>query len=227
MYKLYGALGGASLAPHCVLEKGGLPYEFIEVNIARDVERDPEYLELNPHGRIPTLVFDDQVIIESAAICIYLADKHSHTQLSPPLDHPDRASYIQWMVYATNTLQETMVLKLYTHKHTDDPGCSDQVASRASSKLDMIISFIEKSLGRTEGPFFLESGLSTADIYLHMLTAWDPSIRDRIVSSSSTSSIPADKRLTNIQRSYQAMLKQPDIAKTFATNGHKITAVTA
>ena len=59
MYKLYGALGGASLAPHCVLEKGGFPYEFIEVNIARDVERDPEYLELNPHGRIPTLVFDD------------------------------------------------------------------------------------------------------------------------------------------------------------------------
>ena len=154
MYKLYGALGGASLAPHCVLEKSGLPYEFIEVNISRDVERDPEYLKLNPHGRIPTLVFDDQVIIESAAISIYLADKHPQTQLSPPMDHPDRASYIQWMVYITNTLQETMVLKLYTYKYTDDPNCSDQVASRASSKLNMIISFIEKSLGRTEGPFF-------------------------------------------------------------------------
>ena len=84
MYKLYGALGGASLAPHCVLEKSGLPYEFIKVNISRDTERDPEYLKLNPHGRIPTLVFDDQVIIESAAISIYLADKHSHTQLSLP-----------------------------------------------------------------------------------------------------------------------------------------------
>ena len=95
MYKLYGALGGASLAPHCVLEKSGLTYEFIEVNIARDTERDPEYLKLNPHGRIPTLVFDDTVIIESAAISIYLADKHLNTELSPRLDHPDRASYIQ------------------------------------------------------------------------------------------------------------------------------------
>ena len=83
MYKLYGALGGASLAPHCVLEKSGLAYEFIEVNIARDTERDPEYLKLNPHGRIPTLVFDDTVIIESAAISIYLADKHANTELSP------------------------------------------------------------------------------------------------------------------------------------------------
>ena len=220
MYKLYGALGGASLAPHCVLEKSGLPYEFIKVNISTDTERDPEYLKLNPHGRIPTLVFDDQVIIESAAISIYLADKHSHTQLSPPLDHPDRASYIQWMVYITNTLQETMVLKLYTYKYTDDPNCSDQVTSRASSKLNTIISFIEKSLGRTEGPFLLGSGLSTADIHLHMLTAWDPSIKDRVVSSSSTSSVPANQRLINIQRSYQAMLKEPDVAKTFVMNGH-------
>jgi len=111
-------------------------------------------------------------------------------------------------------------LKLYTYKYTDDPNCSDQVTSRASSKLNTIISFIEKSLGRTEGPFLLGSGLSTADIHLHMLTAWDPSIKDRVVSSSSTSSVPANQRLINIQRSYQAMLKEPDVAKTFVMNGH-------
>ena len=90
MYKLYGSLGAASLSPQCVLEESGLPYEFIEVDISEDTERDPEYLKLNPHGRIPTLIFEDQVMIESAAISIYLADKHAHTQLSPPLDHPKR-----------------------------------------------------------------------------------------------------------------------------------------
>ena len=221
MYKLYGALGGASLAPHCVLEKSGLAYELIEVNISRDTARDPDYLKLYPHGRIPTLVFDDTVIIESAAISIYLADKHPNTELSPRLDHPDRASYIQWMVYITNTLQETMIQKLYTYKYSDDPKCTNQVASRASSKLDMIITFLEESIGQTEGPFFLESGLSTADIYLHMLTAWDPSIKERILSSSSTSTITSEKRLINIENSYHEMLKQPDISKTFILNGHQ------
>jgi len=220
MYKLYGALGGASLAPHCVLEKTGLAYEFIEVNISRDTERDPEYLKLNPHGRIPTLVFDDTVIIESAAISIYLADKHRNTELSPRFDHPDRASYIQWMVYITNTLQETMTQKLYTYKYSDDPNCRNQLASRASSKLNMIISFLEESIGQTEGPFFLESGLSTADIYLHMLTAWDPSIKERVLPSSSTSTISSKERLINIEHSYYEMLKQPDISKTFIQNGH-------
>ena len=85
----------------------------------------------------------------------------------------------------------------------------------------MIISFLEESIGQTKGPFFLESGLSTADIYLHMLTAWDPSIKERVLSSSSTSTIPSEKRLTNIENSYHEMLKQPDISKTFILNGHQ------
>ena len=220
MYKLYGSLGAASLTPQCVLEESGLPYEFIEVDISEDTERDPEYLKLNPHGRIPTLVIDDQVMIESAAISIYLADKHSHTQLSPPLDHPERSRYLQWMVYLTNTLQETLLLKMYSSLYTDDPQGHDATISRATSKLDTIMSFVEKSLSLTEGPFFLGNGLSTADIYLNMLTGWDPTIQVRILSSSTTADIPENQRYTNIERNYAEMLKRPGIAKTFSANGY-------
>ena len=220
MYKLYGSLGAASLSPQCVLEESGLPYEFIEVDISEDTERDPEYLKLNPHGRIPTLVIDDQVMIESAAISIYLADKHSHTQLSPPLDHPKRSQYLQWMVYLTNTLQETLLLKMYSSLYTDDPQGYDATISRATSKLDTIMSFVEKSLSLTEGPFFLGNGLSTADIYLNMLTGWDPTIQVRILSSSTTADIPKNQRYTNIERNYSEMLKRPGVAKTFSANGY-------
>ena len=220
MYKLYGSLGAASLTPQCVLEESGLPYEFIEVDISEDTERDPEYLKLNPHGRIPTLVIDDQVIIESAAISIYLADKHSHTQLSPPLDHPERSRYLQWMVYLTNTLQETLLLKMYSSLYTDDPQGYDATISRATSKLETIMSFVEKSLSLTEGPFFLGNELSTADIYLNMLAGWDPTIQVRILSSSTTADIPKNQRYTNIERNYSEMLKRPGVAKTFSANGY-------
>ena len=220
MYKLYGSLGAASLSPQCVLEESGLPYEFIEVDISEDTERDPEYLKLNPHGRIPTLIFEDQVMIESAAISIYLADKHSHTQLSPPLDHPERSRYLQWMVYLTNTLQETLLLKMYSSLYTDDPQGYDATISRATSKLDTIMSFVEKSLSLTEGPFFLGNGLSTADIYLNMLTGWDPTIQVQILSSSTTADIPENQRYPNVERNYAEMLKRPSIAKTFSANGY-------
>ena len=220
MYKLYGSLGAASLSPQCGLEESGLPYEFIEVDISEDTERDPEYLKLNPHGRIPTLIFEDQVMIESAAISIYLADKHSHTQLSPPLDHPERSRYLQWMVYLTNTLQETLLLKMYSSLYTDDPQGYDATISRATSKLDTIMSFVEKSLDVTEGPFFLGNELTTADIYLNMLTGWDPAIQVRILSSSTTADIPENQRYTNVERNYAEMLKRPGIAKTFSANGY-------
>jgi glutathione S-transferase len=206
MYTLYGSLGAASLTPQCVLEEAGAPYELIEVDISEDTERDPEYLKLNPHGRIPTLVFDDQVMIESAAISIYLADKHSQTQLSPPLDHPD--------------LQEALLLKMYSSLYTDDPEGSAAVISRASSKLDTIMAFVEQSLGLTEGPFFLGSGLSTADIYLNMLGGWDPAIQVRILSSSTVANIPKNQRYINVERNYAEMLKRPGFAKTFAANGY-------
>ena len=220
MYKLYGSLGAASLSPQCVLEESGLPYEFIEVDISEDTERDPEYLKLNPHGRIPTLIFEDKVMIESAAISIYLADKHSHTQLSPPLDHPERSRYLQWMVYLTNTLQETLLLKMYSSLYTDDPQGYDATISRAMSKLDTIMSFVEKSLDVTEGPFFLGNELTTADIYLNMLTGWDPAIQVRILSSSTTADIPENQRYPNVERNYAEMLKRPRIAKTFSANGY-------
>ena len=220
MYKLYGSLGAASLSPQCVLEESELPYEFIEVDISEDTERDPEYLKLNPHGRIPTLIFEDQVMIESAAISIYLADKHSHTQLSPSLDHPERSRYLQWMVYLTNTLQETLLLKMYSSLYTDDPQGYDATISRATSKLDTIMSFVEKSLDVTEGPFFLGNELTTADIYLNMLTGWDPAIQVRILSSSTTADIPEDQRYANVERNYAEMLKRPGIARTFSANGY-------
>jgi len=171
MYTLYGSLGAASLTPQCVLEEAGAPYELIEVDISEDTERDPEYLKLNPHGRIPTLVFDDQVMIESAAISIYLADKHSQTQLSPPLDHPDRSRYLQWMVYLTNTLQEALLLKMYSSLYTDDPEGSAAVISRASSKLDTIMAFVEPVTG-PDRRTFLSQQRAQHSRYLSQYAWW-------------------------------------------------------
>tara|TARA_B100000315_G_scaffold191849_1_gene182221 strand:- start:236 stop:898 length:663 start_codon:yes stop_codon:yes gene_type:complete len=219
MYQLYGALGAASLSPQCVLEVAGVPYELIEVDISADTERDPEYLKLNPHGRIPTLVFDDQVMIESAAICIYLADKYPESRLSPAPDHPDRSRYLQWMVYLTNTLQEALLRKLYTSDFTDDPGSEADVASSASRKLDLIMAFIDRSLGEAEGPFFLGHQLSSADIYLNMLTGWDPAIQVRVLAASAASGTTAAPHYPNIAINNAEMLRLPAIARTFQANG--------
>jgi len=210
VYKLYGSLGAASLAPHCVLEASGASYEFIPVDISDDVDRDPEYLKLNPHGRIPTLVMGDDVMMESAAISIYLADKYPKTRMSPPVDDPSRWRYLQWMTYLTNTLQETMLLKRYSAGYTTDSDTS-AVSDSAAARLIQILGIIEAGLDKHDGPFFLGDTLSTADIYLNMILGWDPDIG---------AGAEQQDNWPNIRRNYRELLTRGDVAKVFAENGY-------
>ena len=67
-YKLYYYPGNANLTPHMVLEEIGAPYELVLLDRSKNAHKSPEYLKLNPHGRIPTLVDGDLVLYETAAI---------------------------------------------------------------------------------------------------------------------------------------------------------------
>ena len=68
MYQLYYYPGNANLAPHMVLEEIGAPYELILLDRAKNAHKAPEYLKLNPHGRIPTLIDGGLVLYETAAM---------------------------------------------------------------------------------------------------------------------------------------------------------------
>ena len=208
MYKLYGSLGAASLAPHCVLEASGESYEFITVDISDEVKRDPEYLKLNPHGRVPTLVMGGEVMMESAAISMYLADKHPEANLSPALDDPQRWEYLQWMTYLTNTLQETMLLKRYSSGYTTDTDTS-AVSDSATSRLNQILQVLEVGLEKHGGPFLLGNNLSTADIYLNMVLGWDPDIG---AGAREVNDWP------NVSKSYDALFSREDVAKILLEN---------
>ena len=210
MYKLYGSLGSASLAPHCVLEASGLDYEFVPVDISDEAERDPEYLKLNPHGRVPTLVMNGEIMMESAAISMYLADKYPQAKMAPGLDDPLRWEYLQWSTYLTNTLQETMLLKRYTSGYTTDSDTS-AVSECAASRLDYILGIIEDGLGKHDGPFFLGNSLSTPDVYLNMVLEWDPEIGAGARESG---------EWPNIGRNYDALFTRDDISRVLHQNGY-------
>ncbi|HEX6121137.1 MAG TPA: glutathione S-transferase N-terminal domain-containing protein, partial [Dongiaceae bacterium] len=58
MYKLYWSPGSANMTPHALLEEIGAPFELIEVDLDAGKQHNPDYLKLNPHARVPTLVYD-------------------------------------------------------------------------------------------------------------------------------------------------------------------------
>lgn len=174
MYKLYWSAGSAAMAPHAVLQEVNARYELIELNLDRGQQRDPAYLKLNPNARVPTLVVDDKdVIYESAAICMYLADRHPEAGLAPALDDPKRGPYLQWLTYMSNSLQAACLRYYYPARYTTNPAHESEVADKAREEAAAIWGCIDQAIGA--GPYLLGERFSAGDLYMLMLSTWQDS----------------------------------------------------
>ena len=120
-YKLYWDSWTASMAPQMLLELAGLPYRPIRVSLAENEQRRPAYLALNPAGKVPTLVTPEgETLAEAAAICLWLAERHD-LDLAPPPGDPDRATFLRWLLYLTDTIQPNYRRLYHTATYSDDP----------------------------------------------------------------------------------------------------------
>ena len=99
MYTLYYSPGSASMVVHLALLEIGAPHKLELVDLESDQQRSPEYLKLNPHGVVPTLVIDGRVMTDSAALLMMLSERHPGSQLSTPIGSPEREHWLTWIVY--------------------------------------------------------------------------------------------------------------------------------
>jgi glutathione S-transferase len=169
MYTLYGRLGSGSAAIEALLALLGLPHR-IEA-IPRGVP-SPEYLKVNPLGQVPALVLPGgEVMTESAAMMIYLADLDGEYQFAPPPRSPLRARYLRWIVYFSANLYMTDLRFTYPQRYTRDPAGSEAVRRSAIERSAEEWRVFAEALG--QGPFILGDTMSAADIYAAMVAAWD------------------------------------------------------
>lgn len=108
--KLHETRTPATRSARCrwVLQELGVPFEAIPVNLAQGEHKKPEFLKLNPYGRVPVLVEGDLVLPESVAICLYLADKYADRGLIPTPGTVQRASHDQWLLFCATELEQTL-----------------------------------------------------------------------------------------------------------------------
>lgn len=170
MYRLYYYPNNASLAPHLVLTKLGVPFELELVDRKSEAQKSADYLKLNPAGRIPTLVDGDMVLFESPAICLYLAEQHPEGGLVPPVGHANRPKFLQWQMYLTNTLQADYMVYCYPGKHTTDPNGSDAVRAAHADRLADILQILDNELAGQD--YLIGDQLTICDYFLLMLCIW-------------------------------------------------------
>jgi glutathione S-transferase len=102
MIRLYYSPGACSMASHVALEEGGQPYEARETLLSEEAHKTPDYLMINPRGKVPALVVDDQVITENTAILTYIGRRFPQTGMLPE-DPLEQAQVISQMAWFSNT----------------------------------------------------------------------------------------------------------------------------
>src|SRR5690348_10829454 len=102
--KLYGYRNGRTLRALWALEEVGAKYEYVEIDVLHGQGRDPEFLKINPGGKVPVLDDDAAIITESAAICMHLAEKFPASQLLPPQGTIERGRCYKWISFILTEL---------------------------------------------------------------------------------------------------------------------------
>jgi glutathione S-transferase len=211
MYKLFWDSGSANMAPHAALEEIGCKYEPVQVDTKTGAHKRPEYLKLNPNGRVPTLADGDAVMYESAAILLYLADKHPEAGLAPAIGTPERMLFLQWLMYLTNTVQEAFMHYFHAEHFAGAEAARADLKATAEKRLEKMWATIDAALA-ANGPYLAGAKFSGADLFLHMLSRWSRSC------ARPTSSFPHVRKLVDLVKArpaVQRMMKQEGLVEPF------------
>jgi len=138
---------------HWALEELGVPYEKVKLDLAAGDQKKPEYLALNPNGKIPLLVGEGKPIFESLAILLYLGERFGVEKGLFPPPNPDRAEAFKWMSWGSVTLAEALVR---VFRNTSDRFPADErnekAAETARKDVHAALAILDKEL---EGKAYL------------------------------------------------------------------------
>jgi glutathione S-transferase len=172
MYKLHYYPANANAAAHMLLEEICAKHELVLVDRATNFQKSPQYLKINPTGRIPALEDGSLTLFEAAAIVLHIVDAHPESCMAPKVGTPERAKFYQWLTFLTNSLQEELMIYQYPDRLTGTDAAATAIVKRgAEQRASSFLDVIEAHLA-ANGPFFLGTQISAADLYLVMLSRW-------------------------------------------------------
>jgi glutathione S-transferase len=198
-YKLFYAPGSAAMGTRVMLEEIGAPYALIHTTIDRQKPRPPEQLAINPNGWVPVLAWDGGAMYEGAAITVFLCDRHPEAGLGPGPDDPERALFLQTLVYFSSSVQNAFQLNYYPDRFADTADHEPSAQRRGIQRLRETWSVIDAQIG--SNPWLLGQRFSAADIYLFMLTTWLNPSRGH----------PSTDAFPNVKRVAEAVKSRPSV----------------
>ena len=146
-----------------LLDELGADYHLHLLNINTGEQRQPDYLKINPMGKVPAVVHHGALVTEQAAVYLYLADLYPEKGLAPPIGDPLRGPYLRWMVFYGSCFEPAVVDRSLKR---DPPPLSTSPYGNYDTMLQTLTAQLEK------GPFLLGEKFTAADVLWGTALTW-------------------------------------------------------
>lgn len=159
---LYHAVPSRSITTHWMLEEIGEEYEIELLSIEAEDHKRPDYLVVNPLGKVPALKHGATVVTETAAICAYLAETFPGAGLDVPVGTPDRGAYLRWLFFAPVTAEPAVLWKTLQ--------LPDDVEYKPFADLEDVARVLADAVRGRE--FIVGDHFSAADVMIGSMIMW-------------------------------------------------------
>src|SRR6478752_4511507 len=146
---LYHASPSRSSIVLWMLEEAGQPYDIKLIRLSAGDNLKPDYLAVNPMGKVPSLKHGDTVITEGAAICTYLADEFPDRKLNVPVGNTRRGEYLKWLFFGPSVIE---------------PAMTDRAFPRKENPRAAVLDIVSKALAK--GPNLMGEQFTAADVVI-------------------------------------------------------------
>lgn len=153
---LYHASPSRSSAVLWMLEELGQPYELKLLSLKQGDNLKPDYLAINPMGKVPALRHGDTMITEAAAICTYLADEFPNAKLNIPIGTPRRGVYLKWLFFGPSCIEPSVIDRAAPRKEEARRGILGY------GDFDTVMNVVAKAVEK--GPWLMDEQFTAADV---------------------------------------------------------------
>ncbi|MBC7281455.1 glutathione S-transferase family protein [Hoeflea sp.] len=169
MITLFYAKGTAALAPHILLEDAGAAYETRLLDFSASEQQSPDYLAINPKGRVPALITAEGTLTETPAILAYIAQIFPSASLAPA-DPFGFAEAQAFNLYLAATVHVNHAHKQRGSRWTDDTAAQETMRENVPATMTECARIIEQHY--LKGPWVMGESYSMCDAYLFVVTRW-------------------------------------------------------
>jgi GST-like protein len=173
-FTLFSAVGSGGVPAEAAMTLIGLPYEIVEAPTWEGEAEQAKVAGVNPLRQIPALVTPEgETITESAAILLWLADRHPEARLAPAPDAPLRGQFLRWMVFVPAAIYSLFWVRDEPSRlGGPDPEVQARIKAATAERIAACWEMMEGQLD--PGRYLLGDDLTVLDLYVAVVSRWGP-----------------------------------------------------